>query len=224
MSGSKHGGLDSLSRRLRGDDNSESEEEDVEDAMDADLAALRGEAERDDDEQVEAAEEDEEVEGENEYKRATGDDGTENDALENDAPENDAPENNVPEDFHNVICYITTFERPDGLMYKKYLQFQHFATKFLLQDGILFRRAKPNMPPKQVVWNLEDRNSIISELHDESGQRGMQDTYAKVTLRYWWPHQYRDIENFVKTCDQCQRRRLNQVDKELHLMLYSMLW
>ena len=50
MSGSKHGGPDSLFRRLRGDDNSESDEEDVEDAMDADLAALRGEAESDDDE------------------------------------------------------------------------------------------------------------------------------------------------------------------------------
>ena len=50
MLGSKHEGPDSLSRRLRGNDDSESDEEDVEDTMDADLAVLRGEAERDDDE------------------------------------------------------------------------------------------------------------------------------------------------------------------------------
>ena len=106
---------------------------------------------------MEAAEEDEEVEGEDEHERATGD---------------DTLENNMLEDFRNVIRYLTMFERPEGLMRKEYLQFQHFATKFLLQDGILFRRAKPNMPPKQVVWNLEDRNSIISELYNESRHRG----------------------------------------------------
>ena len=151
----------------------ESDKEDVEDAMDVDLAALRGKAERDGDEQVEAAEEDEEVKGENEHERAIGD---------------DAPENDIPEDFHNVIHYLTMFERLEGFMRKKYLQFQRFATKFLLREGILFRCAKPNMPPKQGVWNLEDRNSIISELYNESGYRGRQGTYTKVALHYWWPH------------------------------------
>ena len=135
VSGLKHGGPDSLSRRLRRDDNSKSDEEDVEDAMDMDLAVLRGEAERDSDEQVDAGEEDEEVEEENKHERATGDD----------APKDDTPENDVLEDFRNVIHYLTTFERLEGLMCKKYLQFQRFATKFLLQDGILFRLVKPNM-------------------------------------------------------------------------------
>ena len=172
MSGSKHGGPDLLSRCLRGDDDSESDKEDVEDAMDTHLAALRGGAERDNDEQVEAAKEDEEVNGENEHERAIGDDVPENDTPENDASENDVPENVMPEDFCNVIRYLTTFKRPEELTRKQYLQFQRFATKFLLQDGILFRRTRPNILPKWVVWNLEDRNSIISELHDESRHRG----------------------------------------------------
>ena len=111
MSGSKHGGPDSLFRRLKGDDNSESDKQDVEDAMDVDLAALRGEAERDNDEQVEAAEEDEEVEGENEHEKATRDN----------VPENNIPENDKLEDFHNVIHYLTTFERPEELTRMKYL-------------------------------------------------------------------------------------------------------
>ena len=42
VSGSKHGGPDLLSRCLRGGDDSEGDEEDVEDAMDANLAAFRG--------------------------------------------------------------------------------------------------------------------------------------------------------------------------------------
>ena len=219
MSGSKHVGPNLLSRRLREDDDSKSDEEDVEDTMDADSAALRGEAGRVYNEQVEAAEEDEEVEGENEHERATENDAPENDVLEDfpnvihylttfERPEgltpkkylqfqsfegenehesdtqNDASEDDILEDFCNVIHYLTMFERPEGLTPNKYLQFQGFTTKFLLQDGILFRCAKPNMPPKRVVWNLKDRNSIISELHDESEHRGRQGTYTTFTLRY----------------------------------------
>ena len=135
MSGSKHGGPHSLSRRLRGDDNSESDKKDVGDAMDVDLAVLRGEPERDNDQQVDATEEEEELEGENEHERATGhhapeDEAPENDTPENDTPENDAPENDIPEDFRNVIHYLTTFERPEGLTRKKYLQFSASQLNF----------------------------------------------------------------------------------------------
>ena len=87
-------------------------------------------------------------------------------------------------------------------MRKKYLQFQRFATKFLLcEEGILFRRAKPNIPPKRVIRDPNKKIDIISKLHDEFGHRGRQGTYSKVALRYWWPHQYRDVENFIKTCE-----------------------
>ena len=58
---------------------------------------------------------------------------------------NDEVDSNIPEDFRRVIHYLTTFERPEGLTRKKYLQFQRFATKFLLQDGVLFWRARPNI-------------------------------------------------------------------------------
>ena len=78
--------------------------------MDVDLAALWGEAERDDDKQVETVEEDKEIEVENEHERAIGDD----------VPENDAPENDMPEDFCNMIHYLTTYERREGLMRKRY--------------------------------------------------------------------------------------------------------
>ena len=121
VSGTKHRGPDSLSRRLRADEDLQSEGEDVEDAMDTDLAALNSEdVERGDrrEEQVEAIG-DEEVEREKEHEEA---------------------EEDIPEEFRKVICYLKDFERPKGLTRKKYLQFQHFATKFLLcEEGMLFR-------------------------------------------------------------------------------------
>ena len=75
---------------------------------------------------------------------------------------NDIADNDIPEEFLKVIRYLQIFERPEGLTRKKYLQFQRFATKFLLCDGVLYRRSKPNIPPKRVICNLDERNCIAS--------------------------------------------------------------
>ena len=93
-----------LLRCLRADEDSESEGEDVEDAMDADLAALNGEDnERDDErddrredgreEQVQAIE-GKEVEREEEHEKAEAD---------------------IPDEFRRIIWYLHTFERPQNL-------------------------------------------------------------------------------------------------------------
>ena len=173
--------------------------------MDADLAALNSEGNGREDgreEQVEAIG-DKEVEREEDHKEA---------------------EEDIPEEFCKIIHYLKDFEHPEGLTCKKYLQFQYFATKFLLcKEEMLFRGAKPNIPPKRIIWDPDERIDIISKLHDESRHRGRQGTYSKVALHYWWPHQYRDVENFIKTCEQCQKRQPNQVDEELHRTLYSTL-
>ena len=89
---------------------------------------------------------------------------------------------------------------------------------------MLFKRSKPNIPPKGVIWHKEERKEIIRKLHDENGHKGRQGTYSKIALRYWWPGLYREVEEFIKTCEACQKRKLGQVDKELHPTIYSALW
>ena len=33
-------------------------------------------------------------------------------------------------------------------------------------EGVLYRRSKPNIPLKLVIWDPDERLRIISELHD----------------------------------------------------------
>ena len=99
-----------------------------------------------------------------------------NEEVINDAANDAANEEEIPENFRRVIQYLTNFERPEGLTRKKYLQFQWYATGFLLRDNMLFKRFKPNLPPKRVIWNVEEKNKITRELHDRNGHRGRQGT------------------------------------------------
>ena len=63
-----------------------------------------------------------------------------------------------------------------------------------LEEGQLFRRAKPGMAPRKVIWDHNEQKDIMGQLHDESGHRGKKRSYEKVALRYWWKGLYRDIE------------------------------
>jgi len=39
-----------------------------------------------------------------------------------------------------------------------------------------------NLPPARVIWEDEERQQIMRELHDESSHRGRNGTYSKVKL------------------------------------------
>jgi len=86
-------------------------------------------------------------------------------------------------------------------------------------DQLYFR--KPNAVVSQVVddleqWKMvipkEERTDIIREAHDvpQSGHLGVEKTYQRVATRYFWPRMFREIANYVKHCDVCQRTKVEQ--------------
>ena len=101
---------------------------------------------------------------------------------------------------------------------------KQYALRFLVHEGLLFRRAKVNMPPRRVVWDENDQKRIIKELHDNSGHRGKKGIYQKIGLRYWWKGLYQDVETWVKTYKEFQFRVSNRMTEELHPTLENTLW
>ena len=80
------------------------------------------------------------------------------------------------------------------------------------------------MPSRRVIWDENDQKSIIKELHDNSGHRGKKGTYQKIALMYQWKGLYRDVETWVKTCEECQFGASNRMTEELHPTLENTLW
>jgi len=107
---------------------------------------------------------------------------------------------------------------------KQFDSFRQYSLRFLVEEGQLFQRAKPGMPPRRVIWDQNEQKDIMSQHHDESGHRGKKGSYKKVGLRYWWQRLCRDVEKWVKTCEECQKRSPIQVMEELHPTLDNPLW
>ena len=83
---------------------------------------------------------------------------------------------------------------------KQFDSFKQYALCFLVINGLLFRRTKANIASKHVIWNPQEQQQIIRQLHDESGHHATKTMYKKIALRYWWKGLYRDVEKWVKTC------------------------
>ena len=120
------------------------------------------------------------------------------------------------ENLQRVGEYLETMRRPAGMPDGEFQRFKGFAVKFLLRDGVLYRRAKTGMPPRRVLGNTKDKMEVLRQLHNKSGHRGRDRTYEKARLRYYWDVLYRDIDRYIRSCEECQKRRPHRYGEPLH--------
>ncbi|GAB1867938.1 RNA-directed DNA polymerase [Camponotus japonicus] len=79
--------------------------------------------------------------------------------------------------------------------------------------------------PKRVVseivedldrWKLvipqEYRKEVLRESHDmpQAGHLGTEKTYQRVAVSYFWPNLFRDVTDYIRQCDLCQRTKVEQ--------------
>jgi hypothetical protein len=121
--------------------------------------------------------------------------------------------------------YLETLERPAGLTDSEYQQLQRKAYTFFVLDGYLFKRGQRlDQPPRRVIGRPDQRGEVLRELHEETGHRGQQETFAHVTRRYQWKGMYEDCQRFVETCVECQRRAKIRWEEPLHPTWTTTVW
>ncbi|XP_070155191.1 uncharacterized protein [Polyergus mexicanus] len=86
-------------------------------------------------------------------------------------------------------------------------------------DQLYFR--KPNPVISQIVDDLEQwkrvlpkksRLDVIRASHDtpQAGHLGTEKTYQRVAKQYYWPRMFREVANYTRRCDTCQRTKVEQ--------------
>lgn len=65
------------------------------------------------------------------------------------------------------------------------------------------------------------REDIIKEYHESliGGHQGVTKIYNRIREKYYWPNLKIQIQNFIKTCDSCQRKKLVRVKTKLPMMI-----
>jgi hypothetical protein len=98
----------------------------------------------------------------------------------------------TPDEQHQLTQVdIADFELKGGLLYHKHK----------LKNGTIL---------KQVAIPVSLRDEYKIHVHEglaSGGHLGINKAYEKLLCRYWWPNMLNDLEQWIKSCPQCQAKK-----------------
>jgi hypothetical protein len=112
------------------------------------------------------------------------------------------------ERYQQLVSYLDTLILPPTVNKEEQLRFKRQTTYYFLRDNILYRRnpLDPNFPLRVVTKG--EVELVLRYFHTDllAGHFAFQRTYQKIAERYYWPGMRKDVYDYVRTCDVCQRR------------------
>ena len=81
--------------------------------------------------------------------------------------------------------------------------------KCFLQDGLICRPyhdSTTQLAYTQLVIPAHLRSMVLQQVHNQLGHLGAKKTFERVRTRYYWPGYEQDTAEWVKQCEQCQKR------------------
>lgn len=117
-----------------------------------------------------------------------------------------------------LYSYLHDDELPEG---RDPEQYKDYASKFKLENSMILT----NDSERKVVQTHEIE-WICSMFHDDptSAHCDFNTTYGKINQRYFWSTMYRDVKNFVQSCDTCQRQGKPRKQTKIHPITPSSLF
>src|SRR6266513_4056181 len=89
---------------------------------------------------------------------------------------------------------------------RKIKQLENESKSFKVKYGILYKKG--NNEKSLRVLKEDEIDTVIFMMHNHptGGHFGKDATHNKISTRFWWKGMYKDIEDYIKRCDSCQRR------------------
>lgn len=120
--------------------------------------------------------------------------------------------------YYSLIQYLTDFSMPTNITKEQQAAIRRKSRYFIVLNDQLYKKNKnnPNRPIKVVKESeVED---VLYHTHSDplAGHFSLDETYRRVKIRYYWLQMFNDVRQYVRTCDECQRRGKNRRIEPLH--------
>src|ERR1700749_831942 len=89
---------------------------------------------------------------------------------------------------------------------RKIKQLEKESKDFEVKYGILYKKRINEKSLRVLKEDEIDTIIFMVHNHPTGGHFGKDATHNKISTRFWWKGMYRDIEDYVKRCDSCQKR------------------
>ncbi|PIK39503.1 putative gypsy retrotransposon integrase-like protein 1-like [Apostichopus japonicus] len=119
------------------------------------------------------------------------------------------------DNVRNIFDYCLNQAYPEGLSRDQKKEFRRKCRNFTIKDGALFYIGHKQDHMARVISSREEQQRIVAACHKGlgdtkepealSGHFGRDKTQARIKERFYWPTITKDVHDFLRTCDTCQR-------------------
>ena len=129
-----------------------------------------------------------------------------------------ALQRNCP-DFQVIYDYMAERKLPDDATLARNTTWE--SEQYMQADKVLYHYYQPSSKKAnqsegsiiQVSLPKALRLDVLRSYHDsitEGGHLGIQKTFESIRHKFYWPHMYQDVQNYVLSCDVCQKVKVDR--------------
>jgi hypothetical protein len=117
--------------------------------------------------------------------------------------------------YNGIRHYLTNHQPPRNIPPKLSKQIINKASNFRISNDKLY--FIQNEEERRVIREDEVERILFGEHSDIlAGHFNIESTYQRIRSKYYWPRMYKMVEQYVKSCDSCQRRGKPKRVEALH--------
>src|SRR5688572_3552161 len=108
--------------------------------------------------------------------------------------------------YSEILNFLLKQKYPDLATDEWKTQIRLQSNKYLTLHNILYRISKTGKP--RCVLTTDNTDLILFAFHKDSFgvHQGITAIYEKIKERYYFPKMKQVIEQYIRTCDKCQKR------------------
>ena len=117
------------------------------------------------------------------------------------------------ETYNNYLDYLSNLTFAETVTNTERDLIRKTANNYFIRNFVLYRRHRGK---ERLVVPEHKKQMILAASHDHqlAGHMGIDNTYQRLSDKYYWKEMYEDIREYVRTCDTCQKRRRDKdIDK-----------
>ena len=120
--------------------------------------------------------------------------------------------------YNNLVEYLETDELSPDLTEHEQQTLVKQSRYYQLKHKLLYKknRKDPDKPLRVIKWTEVEPVLYMMHSHPTAGHLGTDAMYYKIIERYYWDQMYRDIRNYVNSCETCQKRGKSKRKEPLH--------
>src|SRR5579862_3420833 len=110
--------------------------------------------------------------------------------------------------YYRIKNYLTNNKIPESFDNKQQKQFIALTKFFEVKNNQLYKKDRRRKTRNQLLRVIQKHEvePILYLLHNHptGAHLGVDKVFGKLCDQYYWPQMFKDVKQYIRTCDQCQ--------------------